>query len=144
MGNLSEHYSNRDFSCRCGECRGQVRIHLGLVGALEAVAAHFRKVPHIHDAFRCELYSEKHDTQKKNSHRLGKAAHISIDGVDLKELYAFAKSLPEVSGIGYYPQEKTLHIDTREPKDPGEKEEWVKENGKISPVTPEIRSKYGI
>jgi len=144
MGNLSEHFNNRDFACRCGQCRGQLRVHLGLVGALEAISDHFRRVPRVVDAFRCEFYAEKHDTPKKNAHRMGKAAHIQVEGAGLKDVYLFAKSLPEICGLGFYPSENCIHIDTRETKNPGEKDEWVKEGGKIAVLTSDLRSKYGL
>lgn len=144
MGNLSEHFNKSDFACRCGQCRGQIRVHLGLVGALEAISEHFKKIPRIHDAFRCEIYAEKHDVQKKNSHRMGKAAHISVDGTELKDVYLYAKSLPEISGLGLYPSDNCVHIDTRELKNPEEKDEWVKDGGKVHPLTADLRARYGI
>jgi len=144
MGNLSEHFSYRDFSCKCGGCRNQVRVHLGLVGALEAIMEHFKKIPRITEAFRCEIVCEKRDLQKKNSHRLGKAAHIYIEGVPINELFNFAETVPEIRGIGYYPSEKVIHIDTRYLDKGEEKDKWVKEGAKIMELTPELRSKYGL
>ena len=42
MGDLTRHFGQKDFSCRCGQCDPtDVRIHLGLVGALDAMGAHF-------------------------------------------------------------------------------------------------------
>lgn len=144
MGNLSEHFDKRDFGCRCRECRGELRIHLGLVGALEAITENYRRKPVIHEAFRCERLGEKKGNERKNSHRAGKAAHISMNGVSLQDLFRFAETVPEIRGIGYYPDEKVLHVDTRNIDKTGEKEKWVKEAGKIFPLTSELRTKYGL
>ena len=144
MGNLSEHFSNKDFLCRCGECKDAVRIHLGLIGALEAITEYFRKTPTIHEAYRCDIYNEKHNIQKKNSHRLGKAAHISLQNVELKDLFNFAQTLQEIRGIGFNPSENLLHIDTRTLDKDENKEVWLKDGSKITPMTEEMRSRYGL
>ena len=144
MGNVSEHFSNRDFICKCGACGGQVRIHLGLVGALEAIAEHFRKIPRIAEAYRCEIVAEKTNLPKKNAHRMGKAAHISIEGVSLPELFKFAEEVPEIRGLGYYVKENVVHIDTRQMDVPGTKDKWIKDGTKIIPLTDEVRPKFGL
>lgn len=145
MGNLSEHFSNRDFACRCSECRGAIRIHLGLVGALELLSSYFKRVPRIVEAYRCELYAEKHDIPKKNSHRLGKAVHIKFDGIPLNDVFIFARTIPEIGGLGFYPKEGVIHIDTRTlDKKDETRAEWIKENGHIIPMTHELKIKYGL
>lgn len=144
MGNLSEHFNSRDFDCRCGECRNDIRIHLGLVGALEMIGANFRRTPKIVSAFRCEYYNDKHNIGKKNSHSKGKAVHIYVDGAKLSELYNYAKTIPEIRGLGYYPDENCIHIDTRALDKGAEKDEWYKENRNIRPMSPEAKAKYGL
>ena len=72
---------------------------------------------------------------------MGRAVHIFLEGVTLPDLYKAVAALPEIKGIGYYPDENMIHIDTRE--DP-EREEWVKEQGRTVSMTPDRREKYGI
>ena len=144
MGNLSEHFNQRDFSCRCGSCKFQTRIHLGLVGALEAIAENFKKTPIIHEGYRCEMASEKKSDMKKNSHRLGKAAHITILGLPVEELFKFARTLPEVNGLGINFNQGVVHIDTRELNKTGEREEWIKDGDKIIPLTNDLKAKYNL
>jgi len=144
VGNLSEHFSYRDFACKCKKCKSEVKIHLGLVGALEAISANFRRVPRIVDAYRCEDSSNTLVPIKKDSHRQGRAVHIYIDGVPLNQLFEFVKTLPEIRGIGYYQEEGILHIDTRQSEKDQQKDIWVKENGKILPLTPDLKSKYNL
>ncbi len=144
MGNLSEHFSTSDFSCKCGKCGRMTRVHLGLVGALEAVASYFRRTPRIHEAYRCDILSAQLNMLKKNPHRLGKAAHISVDGVSQKELFDFVRTLPEIRGLGVHPQEKRLHIDTRSLDKDDQREEWVKDGDKTMPMTKELLAKLGL
>ncbi len=73
---------------------------------------------------------------------MGKAAHISIEGVELKDLFLFAETVPEIRGIGFYPAEGLLHIDTRQLDKDEPKDLWIKENGKIHPLSGEHRARH--
>jgi len=141
MGNLSEHYNHKDFACRCPECRGEYRIHLGLVGILETIAFHFKKRPRIISAYFCEAFSEKLKREKPSYHSKGKAVNISIEGVPAAEVFKFAETIEGVDGIGYYPEENMVHLDTRPVE---KKESWVKEKGKYHSLTVEKRHQYGL
>ncbi len=142
MGDLSEHFSHRDFRCSCKECRGEgYKIHLGLVGILEAIFEHFQKPVKILSAFWCEAYNEKLKKEKLSYHVKGKAVHIQVEGVALAEVFKFVETIPEINGLGFAPQEGYLHIDTRPL---AKKESWVKEGDRYSPITPEKRKQYGL
>jgi hypothetical protein len=142
MGDLSEHFNSKDFNCKCKECRGEgFKIHLGLVGALEMIAEHFKKPVKIISAYWCEAYNESLKREKVSYHVKGKAVHVCIDEVPLSELFKYAEAIPEINGIGLYPQEGFIHLDTR----PQEKREtWVKEGERYAPLTPEKRRQYGL
>lgn len=141
MGDLSENFSHKDFACKCPECKGEYRIHLGLVGILEMVAAHFKKRPKVVAGFYCEAYLEKQKREKLSYHSKGKAANIKIEGIPAAEIYKFAETIPGVNGLGFYPEEGAVHIDTR----PAEKKEaWIKEKGKYYPLTAEKRHQYSL
>lgn len=141
MGNLSENFNHRDFACRCPQCKGEYRIHLGLVGILEQIAAHFRKRPKIVSGFFCESYTESLKREKRSYHSRGKAANISIDGVPAAEIFKFAEKIDGVNGLGFYPEENMIHLDTRPPE---KKENWIKEKGKYYPLTSDKRHQYGL
>lgn len=143
MGDLSYYFNHKDFACRCNQCQGEYRIHLGLVGALELIAAHFNKPIKIREAFRCEEYNEKIEGHKKSPHLFGKAAHISIDGVPLKDLYNFALTVPEIKWIGYYPAQDFIHVDTDRRKEET-RYEYLKDQGRYAPLTPERKKIYGL
>ncbi|MBI5701128.1 DUF882 domain-containing protein [Candidatus Saganbacteria bacterium] len=142
MGNLSEHFSNEDFKCTCDLCKGEeFRIHLGLVGALEMIAEHFNKRVLVGSAYWCDKYYESLNRSRRSYHTNGKAAHIRIDGVELKDLFKFVETIPGLNGIGFYPKENFVHIDTR----PIEKKEtWIKEGETYSLPTSDKRSLYGL
>ena len=142
MGNLSDHFNHDDFKCRCDLCKGEeFRIHLGLVGILEMIAEHFKKNVIVGSAYWCEKYHESLQRNRKSYHTSGKAVHIRIDDVPIAELFKFAETIPGVLGLGFYPKENFIHIDTR----PEEKKEtWVKEGESYLPMTAEKRRQYGL
>ena len=140
MGNLSDHYNYKDFACRCSEFKGEYRIHLGLVGALELIGGHFRRRVRIVSAYWCDAYSEKQNKPRRSFHATGKAVHITIEGVAPAELFKFAETIPELRGMVFYPKEKFIHLDTR----PGEPARTVKEGNDYLPLTADRRAKYGL
>ncbi|NQT29756.1 MAG: DUF882 domain-containing protein [Candidatus Saganbacteria bacterium] len=140
MGNLSEHFNNKDFACRCPKCRGEYRIHLGLVGALEQIGGHFRKKVRVQSAYWCDDYYESLKKTKRSTHTKGKAAHIVIDGIPPQDLFKYAETLPELRGIIFYPKENFIHVDTRM----GDPVRTVKEGTDYFPLTPDKRAKYGL
>jgi len=140
MGNLSEHFNNGDFACKCQKCKGkgEFRFHLGLIGALELIAVNFKKTPHIILGYRCEDECERLGISRKNYHALGKAANFRIDGIAPAEIYKFALSIEELHGIGLNIADNFVHVDTRKTV----REEWVKDFDKYLPMTPDRKIKY--
>jgi hypothetical protein len=141
MGDLSDNFSHKDFACHCPECRGEYRIHLGLVGILEGIGAHFRRRPKILSGFYCGAYTEKLNRDKKTYHSSGKAVNIALENVPTAELFNYVQTIEGINGLGFYPEEKMVHIDTR----PIEKKDaWIKERGKYAPLTDDKRAQYGL
>ncbi|MFC1571415.1 YcbK family protein [Candidatus Margulisiibacteriota bacterium] len=140
MGNLSEHFNHKDFACRCPDCRGEYKVHLGLVGALEQIGGHFRKKVRVVSAYWCDDYYEKQKKSKRSAHTKGKAAHIRMDGVSPQDLFKYVETLPELKGVGFYPQADFIHIDTRD-SDPVR---FVKEGSDYMQLTSDKRTKYGL
>jgi len=137
MTKLSDHFNNEDFMCRCDFCKGETfRIHLGLVGILEMIWEHFKKEVIIGSAYWCEKYFESLNRSHKTYHTSGKAAHIKVQDVDIKEVFKFAETIPGINGIGLYPKDEFIHLDTR-PEE--KKESWIKEGESYNPLTPEKR-----
>jgi hypothetical protein len=141
MGNLSENFNHKDFACKCGKCRNEYRIHLGLVGILENIAVHFKKRPKVLAGFYCEDQIEAMKREKISWHAKGKAAHITIDGVPAAEIFKYAETIEGVNGLGLYLDDNAVHLDTRPIE---KKESWVKDKGKYYPLTADKRASYGL
>jgi uncharacterized protein YcbK (DUF882 family) len=75
----------------------------------------------ISSASRCTAYNAKVGGSKNSEHRstvedpLSDAADIRVEGMTTKELHLLVKSLPYANllGIGYYPKDGFVHVDTR-------------------------------
>ena len=143
MGNLSEHFNHQDFFCRCEACKAtnEYKIHLGLVGVLEALAVKLNKPIKIKMAYRCEAENEKLGGGRKSFHLRGKAVHIYVDGMKPQELFKQLREIEDVKGLGLNLDDSTVHVDLRPET---EREEWVKEKGKYIPITADKKHIYGL
>ncbi|NQU17923.1 MAG: DUF882 domain-containing protein [Candidatus Saganbacteria bacterium] len=142
MGDLSENFSHKDFVCRCNQCRGEeFKIHLGLVGILEQLTAHFKKKVIVGSAFWCDDFLEHENKEKRSFHNKGKAVHLKIEDTAPAEIFKFVEGIAEINGIGLYPKEEFVHLDTR----PKEKRSlWVKEGTHYTALTPEKRKQWNL
>lgn len=141
MGNLSEHFNDRDFICSCSGCQGQAyRIHMGLVGALEELGSVLHRRIRIVSAYYCDNYNDQIHAGKKSFHTQGKAAHIKVEGMPIEALFKMAEKIEPFRGIIFYPGKDYIHVDTR----PGEKHLLIKERENYASLTPEKRSQYGL
>lgn len=110
MGDLSTHFSRREFACRCG-C-GFDTVDAELLAVLEEVRQHFDAPVVITSGCRCASHNQRVGGSPGSQHLLGRAADIQVRGVapaavaqHLEELY------PGRFGIGRYAT--FTHIDTR-------------------------------
>jgi uncharacterized protein YcbK (DUF882 family) len=70
---------------------------------------------------RCEDYNRRIGGSKNSEHKstdadpLSDAVDIRVKGMTTKQLHVIVKSLPYANllGIGYYPKEGFVHVDTR-------------------------------
>ncbi|MFH0886976.1 MAG: D-Ala-D-Ala carboxypeptidase family metallohydrolase, partial [bacterium] len=112
-----------------------------LVGALEMIADHFNKNITIVDGYRCEDYIIKLGASAKSMHARGKAANIKVDEISPIEVYKFAATIPEIKGMGLYPDDGFIHIDIRRED---EKKEWIREGGRVTPLSADKKTRYGL
>lgn len=139
MGNLSEHFNKKDFACRCGQCGDQWRVSLTLVGVLEAIAVFFGKPVKIVEAYRCPQHPKVEST-KNNRHAQGKAADFYVLDIPLNELFNYAQKIPEISGLGFYPQDKFIHIEvSQEPR-----KLWISQAGNKETLTQSISEEFDL
>jgi hypothetical protein len=137
---LSDHFSKRDFSCKCGKCDTSLRISLGLLGGLEFLRSISKNRIQIIKGYECPDSAEKSSKIKRNYHSIGVAADITIERRTVQEAFLLAEEVPEFLGIGLDLQTKTLHVDTRKEK---KRSLWViTPEGEDIPLTDENRAHY--
>jgi len=122
---ISDHFSKKDFECKCGECKYSVRVSLGLVGGLELLRTLAQKRITIKRAFQCPKAAEKEVKFRRNLYATGLAADIVIADKAAEEAFLLAEKVPEFITIGLNLDENCIHVNTR--KDP-EKKRWVQKN----------------
>lgn len=110
MGDLSAHFSRREFACKCG-C-GYDTVDVQLLEACEAVRQHFGAPVTITSGCRCGAHNARVGGSPKSQHLLGRAADIVVQGVPPSEVAKYLdRTFPGRYGIGRYPT--FTHIDTR-------------------------------
>ncbi len=140
MGDISEHFSKRDFVCRCGKCQNELKVSMTLVGILELIRMHFNKRLDIMVGHHCEEENARIGGVKKSYHVLGKAARITVADTPVEEVFKFAERIPQVQGLALDPAKKQVYIDVRD-KAPLK---WVIEGSYDVEVTPDVRAKYNL
>jgi len=113
LGDISEHFSRKEFECNCG-CGFDV-VDAELIIVLEDIRMEFDRPITISGPNRCVIYNAKVHGSRNSMHTYGKAADIIIDGVDPKEIYAYVDNkYKHQYGLGLY--SNRIHIDVRKAK----------------------------
>lgn len=110
MGDLSKHFSAREFACHCG-C-GASRVAPALVNLLEQIREHFGQRVTVVSGRRCPAHNARVGGATSSQHLVGTAADIKVQGVTPKAVADFlAERYPKALGIGRYAT--WTHVDTR-------------------------------
>lgn len=110
-GQLSKHFHEDEFRCRCcGELHPS-GVPAALVNELEAVRKYFGKPVKINSGYRCPTHNKNVGGAKRSQHLLGIAADHYIPGVPAHKVHAFHASRGIVGGLGKY--NSFTHIDVR-------------------------------
>ncbi len=137
---ISEHFSQRDFTCKCSNCNNNnnpgFKISLGLIGALELLRSLAHERITILKGYTCTENDEP-VFKKKNYHNLGLAADIRIENTPLTKAFALAEQIPEFKGIGINFTENYLHVETK--KDT-ERSLWAIKLGKKTEINDQNRT----
>src|SRR5690348_13105107 len=123
MGDLSPHFDSTEFADpRTGECR----MDPALIAALEELRALVGKPIHIDSGYRSPSTNAAVGGVGHSEHMEGKAADISVAGLDTYQLYVLADQVPTFSagGIRIYPGQNFIHVDTR-----GSRARWARVDG---------------
>lgn len=109
---LSPHFLRSEFACPC--C-GRANVVSRLVVALELLCEIAGRAVRITSGVRCPRHNRKVGGQPRSQHLEGIAADIVIEGLSVEEMFHLALEVPAFlnGGIGIYPQEGFIHVDTR-------------------------------
>ena len=112
MGDLSPHFSRKEFECRC--C-GRLELHQNLIDGLEALRNRARVPVIIHAGYRCPQHNLEVGGVAGGEHTRGMAADIHMPGLALQQMYELALEIPQFAdgGIGAHDGD-FLHVDVRE------------------------------
>jgi|SRR4029077_915834 uncharacterized protein YcbK (DUF882 family) len=123
MGDLSPHFSRKEFECRC--C-GRLVLDDNLLDGLEALRR-LAGVPVVVNAgYRCRQHNQEVGGVPNSQHTQGLAADIRLPGLSLQRMYELALEVPQFSrgGIGAYDGD-LLHVDVRD-----HRARWARVDGK--------------
>jgi len=143
MGNVSYHFNKKDFACKCGECKGEFKMSLTLIGILESLMAEMDGKVRILKGYICYKAADKLTLSKKNYHKLGRAADIHVPEESFTKAFRYLEQQPEIRGLGFDEKTKMIRVDVRE----RDKEVYlyvIKENDYDVELTEALRSRYDL
>ena len=117
MRKLSEHFTESELTCKCG-C-GSCEVDPHLLTLAEKVRSVLGDIPMVvTSCVRCPEHNFKVGGSPNSKHMSGMAMDfyprgmkISVAYKRIMEAYQYGE-LPELGGIGYYPKQGFIHIDT--------------------------------
>lgn len=129
IGDISEHFSLREFFCP--DC-DRATISRELLNALELLRAQGPEPIIVLSGYRCPQHNSGIGGAGKSQHVTGKAADIRIEGLTLLDMYDRALKVPAFfeGGIGLY-EENFIHVDVRIHG----KGRWARVSGQYVPIS---------
>ncbi len=114
MGDLSQHFNRREFTCKCGKC-GQDTVDHRLVEVLEWLRQKTGAPITITSGNRCYEYNMAIGGSPRSQHLWSKAADIQVKGWSPEAVYDLLdKQWPDDLGLGVY--RSWVHVDVRDHK----------------------------
>lgn len=111
----SPHFRWDELRCRCG-CKPSDAVRarlLILAGKLEALRARVGKSVIVTNAHRCAKQNRKVGGATRSQHLYGNAADVVVHGLTVARLAEEAGKVAGLNGIGTYPADGFVHVDTR-------------------------------
>jgi uncharacterized protein YcbK (DUF882 family) len=110
MGDVSEHFSRKEFACKDG-C-GFNAVDIELVTCLEGFRDYIQAAVIVLSGCRCVAHNTAVGGSPKSQHMFGKGADIRVSGIHPQEIYDyFDRHYPDKYGIGLYVDR--IHFDVR-------------------------------
>lgn len=111
---LSEHFSENEFKCKCGNCE-LIKPPVELLNVLEDIREHFGKPVTIMSGYRCPVHNAEVGGAKNSRHKKGDASDIKVKDISPNSVQEYVlNKYPDQYGIGRYPY--FTHIDVRDYK----------------------------
>lgn len=122
MTQLAKYFRREEFACKCG-C-GFSTVDVELLEILVDCREYFGAPVRINSGCRCPEHNKAVGGEKKSYHMDGRAADITVRGVDPTEVAAwFQAAYPDKYGLGVY--NTFVHVDSRSGKWRG----WLRTDG---------------
>ncbi len=125
--------------CRCGKCENAIRVSMGLVGGLELLRAKAQNRITVVRGYMCSDAVEAERGLRRNYYAMGLAADITVENMDLRDVFRLAEEVPEFKGLGLNLDKGILHVDTRKEKSVVA---WVEVRGQVIPLDESNRAAY--
>ncbi len=117
----TQHFTEATDSKAVCSCCGTGGLSISILVVLEHIRQLAGQPVVLHSGSRCETYNAKVGGSKNSEHKsteqdpLSDAVDIHVEGMSTKELHLLVKGLPYANllGIGYYPKDGFVHVDTR-------------------------------
>ena len=120
MGDLTDHFSSREFACQCG-C-GSDQVSQELVSKLEMTRMMYGKPMKISSGIRCEGHNKDVGGVDNSTHIYGWAADIAINGCfERDQLVGFLRANFSRMGIS----KRFIHVDVGDKHDKPSPCLWV-------------------
>lgn len=117
----TQHFTEAFDSKSVCSCCGTGGLSISILIVLEQIRGLTGKPVILSSGARCTKYNKSIGGTKNSEHLsteedpLSDAVDIHIEGMSTKELHLLVKGLPYANllGIGYYPKDGFIHVDTR-------------------------------
>jgi len=109
---ISPYFNLSEFACPCCNL---VMLHPKLLAKLVELRNVLERPVYITSGYRCPRYNQKIGGVVNSYHRIGLAADIKVEDINLIELLGYAEDV-DFSGIGFYEKKNFLHLDVRPTK----------------------------
>ena len=110
---VAKYFKLSEFACPC--CK-LVMLHPKLLAKLVELRNILERPVYINSGYRCFKYNQKVGGVPNSYHRIGLAADIKVEDINLIELLEICENI-DFTGIGFYEKKDFLHLDVRPTKE---------------------------
>lgn len=109
---MSKYFTKNEFRCACCGELPDGGIDERLLEVCDAIREAIGKPITVLSGYRCAKHNAEVGGVPNSQHVLGTAADLTFDEVDIERLAQVAEAVG-ADGIGRYPEQSFVHVDTR-------------------------------